>query len=95
MSKLNAQMLPGTRVKLSGKFLRNTGQALGDEGQRRWVVQECPCRGCKSGRLVATDQEGSVECYTPAELQEHPYLRQRHIARSNLVIVGKPSVRND
>lgn len=95
---LNAKMVPGTTVRLSGRFLRNTGQQLGGEGQSRWTVQECNCRGCTSGLLVATDQlkpEEDLDWFTRKELAETPGLKFRHIARSNLVIHGTPSVRND
>ena len=49
---------PGTRVRLTGKFLRNTGQHTGSEGQSRWTVTGCACGLCKNGRHVATDEPG-------------------------------------
>lgn len=39
----------GDRVRLTGRFLRSTGQFTGPEGQSRWIVQACPCALCKSG----------------------------------------------
>jgi hypothetical protein len=64
--------LPGTRVRLTGKYLRNTGQYTGSEGQSRWIVQACDCSLCKGGAHVATDEPGIYEG------------TQRHIALANL-----------
>ena len=50
------QIAPGTKIKLTAKFLRNTGQYTGPEGISRWIVQACACGLCKGGSFVATDQ---------------------------------------
>ena len=34
---------PGTTVRLTGQFLRSTGQIAGGEGQSKWIVQPCDC----------------------------------------------------
>lgn len=47
---------PGARVRLTGEFLRNTGQIAGGEGSARWIVQPCSCGLCKTGRFIAVDQ---------------------------------------
>jgi hypothetical protein len=94
-SNLNNAMVPGVKVMLSGNFLKNTGQQCGGEGQSTWTIIECPCRSCKDGFLVAVNAEREWATYfTPEEVAEHPYLKQRHIAKSNLVIYGRPSLRN-
>ena len=96
MKNLNELMVPGTKVQLSGRFLRSTGQQLGGEGQSKWIVEECPCRICQTGDYLATNEEKEdVSYFDPEELKANPQLAKRHFARSNLVIVGKPSVRND
>ena len=64
---------PGQRVRLTGDFLRNTGQQVGGEGFSRWIVQLCPCRLCKDGRYVATNERS----------YDNPD-RPRHIAAGNL-----------
>lgn len=70
---------PGTRVRLTGAFLRATGQHCGDEPRKRWVVQSCDCALCMSGRFVALDEQ-SVDGDG-----------QRHVAIANLEpIGGKP-----
>jgi hypothetical protein len=97
MNHYDAAMVPGTKVRLSGKFLRNTGQIAGGEGQSVWTVQECSCPGCKDGYLVATNEpkdEESLKMFTEEELRDMPYLRMRHIARGNLSILGKLTVRD-
>lgn len=47
---------PGTRVRLTGTFLRNTGQMAGGEGQSRWTTVPCGCGLCKGGGFVAVDE---------------------------------------
>ena len=34
---------PGTRVRLTGRFLKSTGQQAGDEGSKVWTVRACKC----------------------------------------------------
>lgn len=97
MNSYDAKMVPGTKVRLSGSFLQSTGQLLGSAGTSLWVVQECSCGSCKSGLTVATDEphpEEDLAWFTPEELRENPALRWKHIARSNLTILGQPSVRD-
>lgn len=85
---------PGAKVRLSGKFLKNTGQRVGGEGQSRWTVQECSCSLGKDGRFVAVDQKSCTE-FTLAELAEAPCIGLRHIANENLTICGQMDHRND
>ena len=53
---MRKQPQPGTQVRLTGEFLRNTGQHTGPEGLGRWTVQACCCGLCTSGRFVAVDE---------------------------------------
>lgn len=46
----------GERVRLTAKFLRNTGQYSGREPLSVWTIQACECELCSTGRFVATDQ---------------------------------------
>ncbi len=96
MSNLKSKYPPGTRVRLTGKFLRSTGQMAGGEGLSKWVVQECDCRLCKGGDFVRTDQpkQDAESMYTAAELAKHPSLRWRHIAKANLCAIGEITTRN-
>jgi hypothetical protein len=88
-------MVPGTRVRFSGKFLANTGQRKGGEGGKCWTVQACDCALCASGDFVCTDELGLVDLYTAAEISAQPSLVWRHIAKGNLSIIGKPTHRDD
>lgn len=87
----------GTRIRLTGKFLRSTGQMTGGEGQSIWVVRECTCGLCKRD-FVCTDQERTpgelALLYSPNELREFPHLRWRHINLNNVCAVGEITVRN-
>jgi hypothetical protein len=47
---------PGTRVRMTAEFLRNTGQYTGSEPFKVWTVQPCECGLCRSGPFVLTDE---------------------------------------
>jgi hypothetical protein len=81
---------PGARVRLTGAFLRSTGQIAGGEGQKVWTVRECGCRLCANGRFVLTDEISGSYDYTPEEIAADPHLRYRHINAANVVRVGVP-----
>lgn len=87
----------GTSIRLTGKFLRSTGQAVGGEGQSVWIVKECPCTVCKRD-FVCTNEERSPEAlalnYTADELAAMPHLRFRHFNLHNVCAVGEITVRN-
>lgn len=76
----------GDRVRLTGAFLRSTGQIAGGEGQSRWVVQAHPgCRLCADGRFVLTDEVRQEDgMFTAEELMADPLLAYRHINAGNL-----------
>lgn len=71
----------GDRVRLTGKFLRNTGQTKGPEGKRRWLVTAI------DGDWAVTDEKADVRWFTEDELQEDPSLKWRRIALANLEVV--------
>ncbi len=74
---------PGTRVRFTGDYLRNTGQAIGGEGQSRWVVQACDCGLCGNGRHILTDQPTMME----ERIADPDTSEFRHIAFANLQVV--------
>lgn len=47
---------PGTRVRMTRTFLRNTGQFTGTDAHAVWTVQACECGLCKVGPYILTDQ---------------------------------------
>ena len=65
---------PGARVRLTGKFLRNTGQQIGAEGLSTWTVQACDCELCALGTYIASDQqsEGAPRHFHIANLEGAP-----------------------
>lgn len=87
-STLVARLAPGDKVRLTGEFLRNTGQIAGGQGQDRWIVQACPCRSCEQGDWVCTNEPTSQE-YTAEEIRAEPWIVHRHIHRGNLERVGR------
>lgn len=96
MSKPAKRYAVGTRIRLTGKFLRSTGQLTGGEGRSVWVVRECPCDMCKRD-WVATNQErkgAELDYWTADELAAMPHLRWRHFNLHNVCAVGEVTVRN-
>ena len=73
----------GDRVKLTGKFLKNTGQRTGGEGQSVWTVVECSCKLCARGEFVAVNE---TSFYGEGA---------RHFNAANLYKKGTLTVRND
>lgn len=71
----------GDRVRLTGKYLRSTGQATGPEGLSRWTVT-----GIHRSWAI-TDQPAGTSWYTAEELTADPTLRFRRIALANLETV--------
>lgn len=60
----------GARVKLTGVFLKNTGQRTGEEGAKVWTTLEhLSCPLCESGRFVAVDEYPIEELL--AEVAKH------------------------
>ena len=76
-------MKPGDKVKLTGQFLRNTGQVVGGEAFRQWTVVECECPICEDGTCVALDEPSH---YDPD--------RPRHVLKVNLMLANKPDYTN-
>lgn len=63
-------------MRLTSKFLRNTGQIAGDEPSTIWNVVSCDCGLCSRGEFYAVDQPS----YSDPD-------RPRHILRANLEVV--------
>ncbi len=89
--RTNSNLQAGDKVRLSGAFLKSTGQTAGGEGQAVWTVQVCPCRSCAAGRTVLTDQLRQDDgMFTPEEIAAEPHLQYRHILAVNVRKVGRP-----
>ena len=76
----------GCRVRLTGDFLRNTGQVCGGEGQSKWNVVECDCGLCETGDYVAVNQphicQSDPTGYEDLPVEKRP--KYRHINIHNL-----------
>lgn len=70
----------GDRVRLTGKFLRNTGQYAGPEGRSVWTITGFS----NAGRWAITDQPTNTDHYSAEELAADPSLAFRRIAVANL-----------
>lgn len=93
--KRDGEFTAGDRVKLSGRYLVNTGQRKGGEGQETWTVQACACELCAGRGHVAVDEPIAGAWFTADELAACPGLAWRHVAVANLVHLGRPSLRNE
>jgi hypothetical protein len=80
---------PGVRVRLSGKFLRDTGQAVGGEGSKVWTVLEVKQWSSGSVFVTVDEPRQSLEDFTAAELAADPMLKWRKINAANCTIVGQ------
>jgi hypothetical protein len=80
----------GAKVRLSGKFLRATGQVTGSEGSKTWTIRGI----CQGGAWAIVDEPSMTNYFTPEELEADPTLKWRRIAVANLVIVGQRDSRN-
>lgn len=100
----------GTVVRLTGKFLAQTGQQRGTEGTSRWTVVDCtsgaidkyeagsPCGLCRGGQHVATN-EPALAASDPTGYEDVPEAARktmkRHFHIGNLEIVGAPPKADD
>jgi hypothetical protein len=92
----------GDRVKLTGEFLRNTGQYVGSEGLSEWVITECHCDLCDTDRFVATNQNANTfelihRAALDKAIRESGSGREslmRHFHAGNLYRVGTLDSRN-
>jgi hypothetical protein len=73
----------GDRVRLTAKFLRNTGQYTGREPFMVWTIT-----GFSNGdRWAITDEPTDTSIYTPEELRDDSTLAYRRIAVGNLQVI--------
>jgi hypothetical protein len=80
-----AKISIGDTVRMTGKFLRNTGQQVGGEGQKRWTVKDV------QGSFAVVDEEADTSYYTAEEMERDPSLKWRRINIGNLEKVKGPS----
>ena len=97
----------GDRFKLTGRFLRSTGQMTGSAGLDTWDRTECLCGMCASGRFVASNERMSCDtCDSTGQVRAelvHATCNEpcpdcegimRHFNVANVYKVGSLDVRN-
>lgn len=77
---MTKQLNIGDKVRLTAKFLRNTGQYTGSEPFSRWTITGFT----NGGQWAVTDQPTDTSIYTADELTADPTLAYRRIAVGNL-----------
>lgn len=81
MPKATKTFAIGDKVRLTAKFLRNTGQYTGSEPFARWTIT-----GFSNGWAIVDEPlcARTLEMFTEQELAEDPTLRFRRVATANL-----------
>ena len=79
MAKL--ELLVASHVRLTRKFLRNTGQVVGGEGSKRWTIL-----GFERDWAIV-DEEVLPGSFTAEEIAADPSLKYRRIAVANLEVI--------
>jgi hypothetical protein len=74
---------PGQRVRLTGQFLRSTGQFTGQDAHSTWTVVAIDTYGSGPTVMVTTDEPSAYDPSTP-----------RRINAANLYVVGTTDHRN-
>ena len=77
-------------MRLTGSFLRSTGQIVGGEGTLAWLTVRCPCHLCSTGEYVAVNEPHHCQTdptgYEDVPPEERPLWR--HFHAGNLEAVG-------
>ena len=87
---LQSRPAPGTRVRLTGIFLKNTGQHAGSEGQSVWQVTPCDCLACRACGEWEEPNSMPLVAVNEVIARDDEEVRWRHIAAYNLEVVGAP-----
>ena len=76
---MRPQLAVGDKVKLTAKFLRSTGQRVGDEGTKVFTVI-----GFDRDWAIVNESVHDLSYFTIAELEDDPTLKWRRIGVSHL-----------
>jgi hypothetical protein len=79
---------PGCKVRLTGKFLRATGQQCSFDARKTWTIRAL------DGHFAVVDEPADTSWFSAKELAADPSLRFRRIHIDNLYIVGQADSRN-
>lgn len=84
----------GTKVHLTGHFLRSTGQYTGGDANGKWLIVACDCELCKRGEHCAVN-EPALDYGQWDDIPKEKQPKWRHFAIANLEEAGKPSKDKD
>ena len=84
----------GDKIKLTGRFLQNTGQTAGGQGQQVWEVKGLRKVGRNVYVITNEPKPDADEQYTAAELYDDPMLRYKSILAANVYRVGQLDIDN-
>lgn len=80
----------GDRVRLTGKFLRSTGQFTGGDSRSKWEVLAVS-EGKQSPDMITVNEPRSdMSFWTAEEIAADPSLKWRCIAACNLQLTNRP-----
>lgn len=85
---------PGTKIRMSAKFLRSTGQLAGGEGRKTWTVLHVYRARGEAYPMLLVDEPSAdpFRDYSDAERMNDPRLLWRRISSFNVSVVGKPDL---
>jgi len=94
---LKTKPAPGTKVRLTGVFLKNTGQQAGSEGTSTWLTEACKCVMCQTNCVAVNEPHSAALDKTGYEdvPDEIRLKMRRHFNLANLEIVGAPPKAED
>jgi hypothetical protein len=94
---LKTKPASGQTVRMTGVFLKSTGQQKGGDGPKRWKVLACACGLCVLGKHVSIDEpyDDAYRAKMWGDLPENERPKYRHVAIANLEIVGAPPKAED
>lgn len=85
---------PGTKVKLTGTFLKNTGQRTGGAGLSKWAIVACDCDLCRDGNFVAVNEK-ALDYGQWNDIPKDQRPKWRHFNHNNLMVIGaKPRAKD-
>ncbi len=84
----------GTKVRLTGRFLRSTGQYTGSDANGKWLTVACNCGLCEGDGYCAVN-EPALDYGQWDDIPKEKRPKWRHFATANLEDANKPSKAKD
>ncbi len=86
-----AKFKVGDKVRLTGKFLRSTGQFVGGDSRSRWEVLHVDEGKHGDPDMITVNQpKHDMSFWTAEEIAANPLLKWRRINAANLQLASKP-----